>query len=87
MRDFYYETSCVNSDGESISDMVDVSRQIKWETLIKHVSIEEIESVLPNKNPTLKKDWAVRFHKSSYKGKPCYYICHSGIEYVFLKRG
>lgn len=87
MRDFYYETNCVNSDGDSISDMVDTSRQIKWETLIKHVSIEEIESVLPNENPTLKKDWSVRFYKSKYKGQPCYYIDHSAIEYVFAKRG
>jgi len=33
----------------------------------------------------IKDDWAVSFCKSKYKGKPCYYIVHSGIEYIFLK--
>jgi len=84
-RNFRYETCCVNANGQDISDMVDSSKNITWETLLKHVNIEEIEMILPNENPTLKKDWAVSFHKSKYQNKKCYYICHSAIEYVFVE--
>lgn len=34
---------------------------------------------------SLKRDWAVRYFKSKFDGKPCYYICHSGIEYVSMQ--
>lgn len=34
---------------------------------------------------TLKKDWHVSYHKSTYQGRPCYFMCHSAIEYVFVK--
>lgn len=34
---------------------------------------------------SLKADWAVSFHKSKFDGKLCYYIRHSGIEYVFVQ--
>ena len=85
-KSYVYETCCVNANGYDISEMVELSREITWKTLIKHVSIDEIESVLPNENPKLNKDWSVRFYKSKYKGVPCYYIDHSAIEYVFVKR-
>jgi hypothetical protein len=28
----------------------------------------------------------VSYYKGTYKGKPCYYIDHSCIEYVFTKK-
>ena len=31
----------------------------------------------------LKDDWHVGYFKSTYDGKPCYYIDHSRIEYIF----
>jgi len=31
----------------------------------------------------LRDDWAVHFHKSTYEGRPCYYMDHSRIEYIF----
>ena len=85
-KSYVYETCCVNANGDDISEMVDLSREITWKTLIKHVSVGEIETVLPNENPKLSKDWSVRFYKSKYKGQPCYYIDHSAIEYIFIKK-
>ena len=32
---------------------------------------------------TLDQDWHVRFFKSKYAGRPCYYAVHSEIEYIF----
>ena len=34
----------------------------------------------------LSNDYAVTFHKGTYDGKPCYYIVHSCIEYIFQER-
>lgn len=45
----------------------------------------EWHEVARNKPLTLKKDWHVTYHRSTYQGKPCYFICHSAIEYVFVK--
>lgn len=85
-KDYFYETCCVTANGDDITKMVEESKSITWKTLAKHVNLEEIESVLPNNNPKLSKDWSVRFYKSKYKGQPCYYIDHSAIEYVFIKK-
>ena len=43
------------------------------------------EEVRNNRPLTLKKDWHVGYSKSTYQGKPCYFITHSAIEYVFVK--
>jgi hypothetical protein len=34
---------------------------------------------------TLEKDWHVSYHRSTYQGKPCYFMVHSAIEYVFVR--
>ena len=45
--------------------------------------------VSPDGKPTapfhIKDDFAVGFWRSRYEGKRCYYITHSGIEYIFME--
>ena len=43
------------------------------------------EEVARNGSLTLKKDWHVSYHRSTYQGKPCFFMDHSAIEYVFVK--
>lgn len=45
----------------------------------------DYHEVASNRPLTLKKDWHVTYHKSTYQGRPCYFMCHSAIEYVFVK--
>ena len=33
----------------------------------------------------LKDDYAVRYYKSHWMGKPCYFMDHSAIQYIFVK--
>lgn len=86
-------TSCVNSTAPAINDMVDEEKTISWRTFLKYVNKESVYTLLdefgyktPN-NPSgfmhIKDDYAVSFHKSKYRGKPCVYIDHSSIEYIF----
>ena len=89
MRNFHYITNCVNSTARAIQNMVDNEITVTWQTLIKHIPIQEIQSIFPNyqwlgRGLHLKNDYAVSFHRSKFKGQRCYYICHSCIEYVFV---
>ena len=45
----------------------------------------DYQEVARNRPLTLKKDWHVSYHRSTYQGKPCYFMVHSAIEYVFVK--
>jgi len=81
-----YETCCVSANGDDITNMVDEAREIKYDTFMKHVDKEEVMNLLgyPCGNLRLKNDWCVRYYKSKYQGKPCVYVNHSAIEYVFV---
>lgn len=45
----------------------------------------DYHEVARNRPLTLKKDWHVSYHRSVFQGKPCYFMVHSAIEYVFVK--
>ncbi len=80
MVKFIFETDCVSAKGDDIIDMVDQAREIKVSTFLKRVDIDPTEWGVD-----LREDWHVRFYKSKYKGKPCYFLEHSAIEYVYVK--
>ena len=92
-RGFNYFNNCVgigSKDVPALHQMIDRARDIKWETLIKHIRTEQVRSLFPdyeyNGNGLhIKDDWAVSFCKSRFRGKVCYYIRHSAIEYIFLR--
>jgi len=86
-KPFHYEICCVNANGDDISEMVDRSRPITYRTFFKHVSKEEVLELFPvyGDGLTIKQDWAVQYARSRYQGRPCYYLIHSAIEYVFTE--
>ena len=89
-KQFNYVTCCVDSDGESINGLVDAATVVTYRTMMLNCN-----GLLPwakahgyaKRGPglTLRADWAVTFHKSKYRGKPCYYLQWSGIEYIWTK--
>lgn len=100
-KDFIYLHSCVEGTAESIWEMTDNARQITWKTFRQHVHWTSVRDQFPDYSyrreylspidhkPTIgfhiKDDWAVGFYKSVYRGVPCYYVQHSGIEYIWIK--
>ena len=80
-----YLTCCVHSDAESIIDMVDRARQITWQTFARRVRWREWAASMGYGRTGLhpRDDYAVSFHKSIFRGQPCYYVEHSRIEFVF----
>ena len=85
-----YVGCCVNLSGDSITDMVDDSKEINYDEFIYHVDEKELEEMFEyydwddGNDLKLKDDWAVRYFKSKYEGHNCWYIDHSSIEYVWI---
>lgn len=93
MEKLQYTGCCVHLNGEDINDMKDRAIDITYQTLAKHVDREELNTMIeclgydtgPGRRGGLRvhDDYAVSFHRSKYRGRRCYYIAHSGIEYIF----
>lgn len=71
-----------------LENMIDTANEITWRTFIKHVDIEEIRALFPTYDWKgaglhIKDDYAVSFYKSTFRNKPCCYLVHSSIEYIF----
>lgn len=95
MHGYPYETSCVNSTGELITAMQEAARPITRRTFLKYAepgAVERLEKDLGYDTGTergglrMSKDWHVEYAKSVYNGRPCVYVCHSRIEYIFTKQ-
>ncbi len=88
MKKQYY-TNCIGSTAEAINNMIDRAREITYKTFLKHVDWREVSEMFgydlsPKQGLTLKNDWHIGYYKSVYKGRPCYYLTHSAIEYIFI---
>lgn len=92
-KKWYFHTTCIHSDGKSITDMQGVAKDITYRTLRKHLGDELTgqEKILgydtgyERGGLRMSNDWAVQFKSSTYQGKPCLYFAHSHIEYIFLQ--
>jgi hypothetical protein len=85
MPKFQYLTCCVNSTAEAINAMTDTAREITFGTFARHCDWRELASQMGYQRGglVLSRDWAVSYYRSTYKGRPCYYMVHSCIEYIF----
>lgn len=101
MKNYVYMLACpdnpwwVDTDhpGELISEMVEASKPVAYETMRKHC--EGLadwllwKGVVTDRCGMVKalktSDW-ISFNKSWYAGLPCYYVCWSGIEFVWIDR-
>jgi hypothetical protein len=88
-----YLTCCVNSTYEKITAMTERARQVTYRTARRAIGSEAFDELckamgyvtgIERGGLRIKNDYAVSFHKSVYDGQPCYYICQSAIEYIFV---
>lgn len=88
-----YITCCVDSTYEAITAMTEASRKVTYRTARAHIGKDALVETFPDydwdgahNRPgclTLKRDWHVGYYKSTYLGRPVYYVRHSAIEYIF----
>ena len=84
MTRYAFETTCVSALAGPILEMVGRAREVTWRTFIRHVPVSGLRSLFPGP-PALKRDYHVRFYRSRFNGKPCYFLVHSAIEYVWTE--
>jgi hypothetical protein len=92
---YSYAGCCIDSDAESITDMTERERSVSFRTILKHVGIEALARVFPSydwRGSThaagglhMRNDWHVSYHKSWYRGRRCYYVRWSAIEFIFTE--
>ncbi len=90
---WYFETSCVNANGDDIQDMAQHATRITYNTLLRQVGKPFLEMQRElgydvggmRGGLRMEPDFNVSYHKSVYKDEPCYYFRWSGIEHIFLK--
>ena len=86
MKEFNYETCCVDAKGKDIQEMVDIGRQITYNTVKKHCDLSVFDNIYQGcPQLSLGKDYAVSFYKSKFQGRSCYFVEHSAIEHIFTQ--
>lgn len=93
---YEYVGCCVDLKGRDISEMCDGATEVSYKTIRKRLGKALMKFAASMGYETrpggsrrgifLSNDCYVRYYKSRYKGKPCYYIDHSRVEYVFIKK-
>lgn len=91
MSQYVYECSCVEGDGQAISDMTEQAIDVGYRTALRHCqglldwAATKGYAKRATAGLTLREDWAVSFHRSRFQGRRCYYICWSAIEFVWVE--
>jgi hypothetical protein len=88
---YIFVTTCVDtylngSHGEAIHEMKDRGEPLDWEDLVRAIGMEHLASVFPDA-ADLKDDFGVNWLRSLWRGIPCVYVVHSGIEHIFTLNG
>jgi hypothetical protein len=85
MARFQYLTSCVSATAAEIHAMVDQARSVAYSTFTTKCDYRALAVTLGYTNQfKLRDDWHVSYFRSTFRGKPCYYLRHSAIEYIFV---
>lgn len=89
-----FHQNCVTLPASVVLNMIDKGRKITYRTFLKYVDVDHLAEQFPQYawslseiregNLRMKDDFVVEFYKSEFKGKPCVYVVHSAIEYVFI---
>lgn len=93
MSRFEFKTNCIASApetaaelGAAITEMEEAGREITFRTFFKYVDLKTVEAMLGYDYALrLKDDYHVSYHKSRFRGEPCYYLLWSMIDFVFVE--
>lgn len=88
-RKYGYLTNCVGADGDAIRTMKNHAdcRAVCLDTMRKHCEMDELVMSLGySRKFHLCNDWLVRYYSSWYEGQWCYFMVHSAIEYIFVRK-
>jgi hypothetical protein len=91
---FGYLHCCKQSDYESIHALTEGAVAITAQTFREHVDLADLRDLEKRwgydtggkrGGLRLNHDFAVGFFKGVYRGRTCYYVSQSGVEYIFTE--
>lgn len=87
-KPYVFLTSCVASTAELIDAMTEGAEELTHAELAEHCDLSSFAHEMGYCDDGLKleNDYHVSYWKSTYDGKRCYYLDHSRIEYIWIKR-
>jgi len=93
MKKYRYFACCTEFKPDQVrflNQMTESAREISYRTMQKHCqelgrwALDKGYKLFPSKGLTLKNDWHVAYYKSTYNGRPCYYLVWSAIEFIWV---
>ena len=86
--------SCPRVDIVALIECIDNAIDITRRTFLKHVDRRDLDDhadsmgyeLHPSRGLTMAADWAITYHRSTFKGSRCYYFQWSGIEHLFVEK-
>lgn len=89
---YRYVGNCTDqTTAPHLQNMMDTAKQIGYRTFVKAVGLESLSAIFADYawghsrgNLRMRNDPYVNYFRSTFDGKPCYYVRHSGIEYIFV---
>lgn len=80
---------CSQNEVPALHAMTEQARSISFRTFAARCNWKPIAAMMgytvgPGKGLRLAHDRCVKFFRSTWNGKPCYYMQHSAIEFVFM---
>jgi hypothetical protein len=97
VKRFSYETCCVSSDGQSINDMRDHEscREVTYRTMLRNCvalidwsvqnGYDRRVNAADSHGLTLRNDPYVAYYRSTFRGRRCYYLVWSAIEFIWTE--
>ena len=88
-----YHTCCVDlsqDDVPALNAMQEARQDISFRTFRRHVDyLQTARGLGYGPQPgdlKLQGDYHVRFYRSKFKGAPCFFMIHSAIEFIFIRK-
>jgi hypothetical protein len=89
---FSYIGNCTDKyTAPHLEEMMDKAKQITYRTFVKAVGLDNVREIFGDYSwgyqrgdVRMKNDPYVSYYRSTFDGQPCYYVRHSGIEYIFV---
>jgi hypothetical protein len=90
---YHYVGNCTDQHtAPHLEDMMDAAKRITYRTFVQAVGLDNVREVFRDyawghqrNDIRMKNDPYVYYYRSTFEGKPCYYVRHSGIEYIFVQ--
>ena len=92
-KTYVYVTCCVDlKDVDALNDMTENATETNYTTMLRNCdglldwAVDHGYARHYKQGLTLKQDWHVSYHRSKFRGHPCFYLVWSHIEFIWVRK-